>query len=492
VEVERIVDGDRGERVAGGTIGPYDEMLVEPGRPRPLYARLHDRIQGLTGPELERRQLVARRALRDQGITFSVYGDARGTEKLLPFDLVPRVLDPATWSRIEAGLRQRVHALNLFLDDLYGPGLILRDGAVPADVVLSAPGFQRELVGFPVPGGIHCHVAGIDLVRDPRGDFWVLEDNLRTPSGISYVLVNRQMLKRVFPELFAGYDVRPVDGYCHQLLECPRWLAPAGVDDPTVVLLTPGMNNSAYFEHLFLAKQMGIELVEGSDLMVDQDEVFMRTTSGLRRVHVIYRRLDDYFLDPLSGRPDSVLGVAGLVNAHRAGRVGIANGLGNGVADDKAVYALVPDIIRYYLAEEPLLPNVPTYLCSREAERHWVLEHLRELVVKTVAGSGGHGMLMGPTSTRAEREEMRRRILAQPRDYIAQPVIDLSVQPTYVGGKLVSRHQDLRPFVLSGPETSVTPGGLTRVALEEGSLVVNSSRGGGSRDTWVLAGPSGD
>jgi uncharacterized circularly permuted ATP-grasp superfamily protein len=378
-------------------------------------------------------------------------------------------------------------ALNLFLDDVYGRKLILKQNAVPPEIVLTSPQYLREVEGLPVPHGIHSHIAGIDLVRDHNGDFFVLEDNLRTPSGVSYVLANRHVMKRVLPDLFAGYPVRPVEGYVHELLRHLRWLAPNGVDDPTVVLLTPGINNSAYYEHLYLAKQMGIELVEGTDLVVDQDHVFMRTTRGLRPVHVIYRRLDDTWLDPIFGRQESLVGVAGLVNAYRAGNVVIANALGNGVADDKAVYALVPKIIRYYLDEDPILPNVQTYLCAFDDDRHYVLEHLEHLVVKTVDASGGYGMLIGPESTKEEREDFRRRIEARPRSFIAQPVVALSVQPVFDGGRLRRTHQDLRPFVLSGPDVHVTPGGLTRVALKDGSLVVNSSQGGGSRDTWVMA-----
>jgi uncharacterized circularly permuted ATP-grasp superfamily protein len=467
--------------------GSYDEMLAAPGQPRRPYVRIHQRLQQLGHPELRRRQRVAQSAFRDLGITFTVYQDQRGIEKLFPLDLIPRVIEGREWARLERGLQQRVTALNLFLDDVYGEQRILRQGAIPSDVVLSSAGFMRELVGLPAPRGLRCHVAGIDLVRDRRGEFHVLEDNLRTPSGISYVLANRQILKRVLPELFVGYDVRPVEGYCLEFLSNLRWLAMPRVADPTVVLLTPGIHNSAYFEHWFLAKQMGIELVEGPDLLVDRDRVFMRTTDGLRPVDVIYRRIDDEFLDPIFGRSDSLVGVPGLVNAYRAGGVVLANGLGNGVADDKAVYALVPDMIRYYLGEEPVLPNVPTYLCSREDERRYVLEHIEHLVVKTVDGSGGYGMLIGPMSTAAQRARMRRLVRAQPRQFIAQPVIDLSVQPVLTAGGLASRHQDLRPFVLSGRETTVTPGGLTRVALRPGSLVVNSSQGGGSRDTWVTS-----
>jgi uncharacterized circularly permuted ATP-grasp superfamily protein len=424
---------------------------------------------------------------RNHGITFAVYPDAQGTEKVFPFDIIPRLISAHTWRRLEAGLKQRMAALNLFLDDVYGRKLILRQKAVPPEIVLTSPQYLREVEGLPVPHGIHSHIAGIDLVRDHNGDFFVLEDNLRTPSGVSYVLANRHVMKRVLPDLFAGYPVRPVEGYVHELLRHLRWLAPTGVDDPTVVLLTPGINNSAYYEHLYLAKQMGIELVEGTDLVVDQDHVFMRTTRGLRPVHVIYRRLDDTWLDPIFGRQESLVGVAGLVNAYRAGNVAIANALGNGVADDKAVYALVPKIIRYYLDEDPILPNVQTYLCAFDDDRRYVLEHLENLVVKTVDASGGYGMLIGPESTREEREDFRRRIEARPRSFIAQPVVALSVQPVFDGGRLRRTHQDLRPFVLSGPDVHVTAGGLTRVALKDGSLVVNSSQGGGSRDTWVMA-----
>lgn len=480
------------------TNGFYDEMLAGAGQPRPAYKRLHDNLNRLGAAELERRHDLAMQMFRNHGITFAVYPDAQGTEKVFPFDIIPRVISARTWARLEAGLKQRMAALNMFLDDIYSRKLILKDRAVPREIVLSSPQYMREVEGLPVPHGIHCHIAGIDLVRDEKGEFFVLEDNLRTPSGVSYVLANRHVMKRVLPDLFAGYPVRPVEGYVHELLRHLRWLAPKGIDDPSVVLLTPGIYNAAYYEHLYLAKQMGIELVEGTDLVVDQDRVFMRTTQGLRPVHVIYRRLDDEWLDPIFGRQESLVGVAGLVNAYRAGNVAIANGLGNGVADDKAVYALVPEIIRYYLGEDPVLPNVETYLCAVESEARHVLANLDKLVVKTVDASGGYGMLIGPASTNAEREEFRRRIEAQPRAFIAQPVVALSVQPVLENGKLRRSHQDLRPFVLTGPDIHVIAGGLTRVALKPGSLVVNSSQGGGSRDTWVMAedddglGPDGD
>jgi len=467
--------------------GFYDEMLAGPGQPRPAYRRLYEQLNHLGPKELARRHDLAMQMFRNHGITFAVYPDAQGTEKVFPFDIIPRLISAHTWKRLEAGLKQRLAALNLFLDDVYGRKLILHQRAVPPEIVLTSPQYLREIEGLPVPHGIHSHIAGIDLVRDHKGDFFVLEDNLRTPSGVSYVLANRHVMKRVLPDLFAGHPVRPVEGYVHELLRHLRWLAPRGVDDPTVVLLTPGINNSAYYEHLYLAKQMGIELVEGTDLVVDQDHVFMRTTRGLKPVHVIYRRLDDDWLDPIFGRQESLVGVAGLVNAYRAGNVAIANALGNGVADDKAVYALVPKIIRYYLDEDPILPNVETYLCAFDEDRRYVVEHLEQLVVKTVDSSGGYGMLIGPESTKEQREDFRRRIEERPRSFIAQPVVALSVQPVFDGGKLRRTHQDLRPFVLTGPDVHVTPGGLTRVALKDGSLVVNSSQGGGSRDTWVMA-----
>ena len=467
--------------------GFYDEMLAAPGQPRPAYRRLYEHLHQLGPRELARRRDLAMQMFRNHGITFAVYPDAQGTEKVFPFDIIPRVISAQTWRRLEAGLKQRMAALNLFLDDVYNRKLILRQRAIPPETVLTSPQYLREVEGLPVPHGIHCHIAGVDLIRDHTGEFYVLEDNLRTPSGVSYVLANRHVMKRVLPDLFAGYAVRPVEGYIHDLLRHLRWLAPDGVDDPTIVLLTPGINNSAYYEHLYLAKQMGIELVEGTDLVVDQDHVFMRTTHGLEPVHVIYRRLDDEWLDPIFGRQESLVGVAGLVNAYRVGNVAIANALGNGVADDKAVYALVPKIIRYYLDEDPILPNVPTYLCAVDEDRRYVLDNLENLVVKTVDGSGGYGILIGPESTKAQREEFHQRITMWPRSFIAQPVVNLSVQPIFDGGRFRRTHQDLRPFVLTGPDVHVTSGGLTRVALRAGSLVVNSSQGGGSRDTWVMS-----
>jgi uncharacterized circularly permuted ATP-grasp superfamily protein len=472
--------------------GFYDEMLAAVGQPRPGYRRLYDSLNSLGAAELQRRHGLALQLFRNHGITFAVYPDEQGTEKVFPFDVIPRIIPAATWRRLEAGLKQRLAALNLFLDDVYSRKLILRQRAIPPEIVLSSSLYMREIEGLKVPHGIHCHIAGIDLVRDEKGEFFVLEDNLRTPSGASYVLANRYVMKRVLPDLFAGYPVRPVEGYVHELLSHLRWLAPQGVDDPTVVLLTPGINNSAYYEHLYLAKQMGVELVEGTDLVVDEDHVFMRTTRGLRPVHVIYRRIDDEWLDPIFGRQESLVGVAGLMNAYRAGNVAIANAPGNGVADDKAVYALIPRILRYYLGEDPILPNVETFVCAIETDRRYVVDHLDSLVVKTVDASGGYGMLIGPASTLQERQDFRRRIESHPRAFIAQPVVALSIQPVLDGGRLRPGHQDLRPFVLTGPTVQVTPGGLTRVALKPGSLIVNSSQGGGSRDTWVMAESTGE
>jgi len=474
------------------TNGFYDEMLAAPSRPRPAYRRLYEALTRLGAAELQRRHALAMEMFRNHGITFAVYPDAQGTEKVFPFDVIPRVIEAGTWRRIEEGLKQRLRALNFFLDDVYGRKLILKQRGIPREIVLSSSLYLREIEALAVPHGIHCHIAGIDLVRNEKGEFFVLEDNLRTPSGASYVQANRYVMKRILPDLFAGYPVRPVEGYVHELLRHLRWLSPKGVDDPNVVLLTPGINNAAYYEHLYLAKQMGVELVQGSDLVVDEDHVFMRTTRGLTPVHVIYRRIDDEWLDPIFGRQESLVGVAGLINAYRAGNVAIANALGNGVADDKAVYALVPSIVKFYLDEDPILPNVETYLCAVESDRRYVVEHLENLVVKTVDASGGYGMLIGPASTKQEREEFRRRIQASPRSFIAQPVVALSVQPVFDGGNLRPGHQDLRPFILTGPDVYVTPGGLTRVALKPGSLVVNSSQGGGSRDTWVMAQESED
>jgi len=468
--------------------GFFDELMAPDGTVRAHYRRLAERLGTFTPEELARRERLRDAAFRTAGITFTVYGEGEGLERTFPMDLIPRVIPADEWAAIEAGLVQRVTALNLFLDDLYvGERAAVRDGVVPEWLIQSSDGFTREAFGIPVPRGARCLVAGIDLVRDGQGTYRVLEDNLRNPSGISYVLENRVAMTRVLPSVFGAERVRSVDHYGASLLAALRHVAPAAAGDPEVVVLTPGVFNSAYFEHAFLARQMGVELVEGPDLVVDEHVVFMRTTRGLQRVDVIYRRIDDDFLDPVCLREDSVLGVPGLLAAARAGNVTIANAVGNGVADDKAVYAYVPALIRYYLNQEPLLPNVDTYLLWDREQREDVLDRLHELVVKPVAASGGYGMLIGPSAGELELEEFRRRIEADPRAYIAQEVVQLSRHPTLVGDHLEGRHIDLRPFVLSGERTEVIPGGLTRVALRKGSLVVNSSQGGGSKDTWVLA-----
>jgi uncharacterized circularly permuted ATP-grasp superfamily protein len=469
----------------------FDEVVAADGTPRPHYEALVRRMAGLSPQQMAERERVRDAAFREAGITFTVYGEGEGIERTFPMDLVPRIIPADEWEHIEAGLVQRVTALNRFLDDLYvGDRAAVHDGIVPRWLITSSDGFQREAFGVSVPHGARCLVAGIDLVRDADGTYRVLEDNLRNPSGVSYVLENRAAMTRVLPRMFDEHHVRPVDHYGPSLLNALRRVSPAGSDpDPTVVVLTPGVFNSAYFEHAFLARQMGVELVEGRDLVVDDHVVSMRTTHGLRRVDVIYRRVDDAFLDPVVFRPDSILGVPGLMSAARAGNVTIANAVGNGVADDKAVYAFVPDLIRYYLGAEPILDSVPTYLLWDADQRADVLDRLDELVVKPVAESGGYGMLIGPCASDADIERMRRRIEADPRGYIAQEVVALSRHPTLVNDRLAGRHIDLRPFVLCGDTVEVIPGGLTRVALREGSLVVNSSQGGGSKDTWVLADP---
>jgi uncharacterized circularly permuted ATP-grasp superfamily protein len=466
--------------------GFCDEVFAAPGMPRPHYAALSRRLATLSADEVDARRRAADLAFRVGGITFAVNHGAEGTEKIMPFDLVPRVIMADEWDRIARGLEQRVRALNLFLDDIYHGQRILRAGVLPAELVLGASGYRRELRGVDVPLGVYTHVTGSDIVRDASGELFVLEDNLRTPSGVSYVLENRRVLERVWPQIFQDYDVRPVEGYPQDLLEVLQSIAPSTAEEPVVVVLTPGVYNSAYFEHCALAKAMGVELVQGSDLFVDDGAVFMRTTQGRRRVDVIYRRVDDDYLDPLAFRSDSFLGVPGLLACYRLGRVSLANAIGTGVADDKAVYALVPEIIRYYLSEEPVLGNVPTYLPVRADDMKYVLAHLPELVVKAVNESGGYGMMIGPHASRAELTEFRARIIANPRNFIAQPTLALSRHPCWVDDHLEGRHVDLRPFVLFGREVRITPGGLTRVALRNGSLVVNSSQGGGGKDTWVL------
>jgi len=468
------------------TEGFFDEMFQADGPPRAGSALLVQRIQALAEGELLHRQRAAEQALLHMGITFNVHGDEAGTERIFPFDIIPRIVEAADWASIEPGLKQRIQALNLFLADVYQEQHILKDGIIPAAVVQSARCLLRPCVGLHPPRGVWCHITGTDLVRDRDGQIYVLEDNLRCPSGVSYVLENRQVLKRTFPQVFEASRVRPVDDYPSRLLEMLQYLAPDSVTAPTVVVLTPGIYNSAYFEHAFLAQQMGVELVEGRDLVVTDGFVFMRTTRGLQRVDVIYRRIDDDFLDPLTFRPDSLLGVPGLFAVYKAGRVALANAPGTGVADDKVIYAYVPKIIRYYLGEDSILPNVPTYVCWDDTERQHVLANLDRLVVKVANESGGYGMLIGPHASAAERAVFAERIQANPRNYIAQPTLALSRAPVIVEDHFEGRHVDLRPYILYGREIYVLPGGLTRVALRQGSLVVNSSQGGGSKDTWVL------
>lgn len=463
----------------------YDELMQDSGVPRAGAELLIECIASLRDGELSRYQRAAEAAMYRMGVTFAVYGAAEGTEKIMPFDVIPRIINATEWRGIELGLKQRIHALNLFLDDIYHEQKILRDGVVPRELILSATSYRPQCVGLNVPRGIWCHVTGTDLVRDRDGRFFVLEDNLRCPSGVSYVLENRQVLKRTFPKVFEASRVRAVDNYPSHLLETLEYLGVDGIS-PTAVLLTPGIYNSAYFEHSFLAQQMGIELVEGKDLVVANGFVHMRTTHGLRRVDVIYRRIDDDFLDPRAFRRDSMLGVPGLMQAYAAGNVALANAPGTGVADDKAVYAYIPKIIKYYLGEDIVLPNVPTYLCGEEKDRSYVLSNLDKLVVKATNESGGYGMLVGPHATPAQREEFRERIRANPRNYIAQPTLSLSRAPVLVDNSIEGRHVDLRPYILYGKDIYVMPGGLTRVALKKDSLVVNSSQGGGSKDTWVL------
>ena len=464
----------------------YDEMFSRGGTARSPYQELYQRLLELSMDTLQQRQQAADVAFLNQGITFTVYGGDEGTERIWPYDLLPRIITSGEWEVVERGLAQRITALNLFLKDIYHEGRILTEGIVPRALVYSCKHFRREMQGLNVPHDTYISIVGSDLVRLPDGTFAVLEDNLRVPSGVSYMLANRQVMKNVFPTLFGSYDVRPIDHYGQALLNTLSSLAPLMRPDPTIVLLTPGVYNSAYFEHTFLARQMGIELVEGRDLLVHDNIVYMRTTAGLRRVDVIYRRIDDDFLDPLAFRPDSTLGVPGLLNAYRAGNVSLANAIGTGIADDKALYAYVPAIIRYYLGEEIILPNVETYLLTDASQQRYVLEHLDKLVVKAVGESGGYGMLIGPYSTAVQREEFRHAILANPRNYIAQPTLALSRAPCVMDGQIEPRHVDLRPFILNGDRITIVPGGLTRVALRRGSLVVNSSQGGGSKDTWVL------
>jgi len=471
-----------------GRAGFFDEMFGLSGEVVTHYQKFQSALANLTPAEFGNKRHSVELAFLRQGVTFNVYGDARGAERIFPFDLVPRIIPAKEWEFIERGLTQRITALNLFLHDIYHEQRIIKDGVIPASYVLSGKHFRREFVGFEVPKDIYIHVCGTDLIRDDKGQYMVLEDNGRCPSGVSYVLENRRAMKRSFPGMFESIGVRPVDHYPQELLKMLQHIAPAGVVEPTVVLLTPGAYNSAYFEHTYLARQMGIEIVEGRDLFVRDEHVFMRTTKGLKPVHVIYRRLDDDFLDPTVFRRDSMLGVPGLVRAYRAGNVSLANSIGTGIADDKVVYYFVPRMIEYYLDQKPIIPNVPTYLASEPEDYKFILANLEKLVVKAANESGGYGMLMGPKAPQEEIAEFRKRIEADPRNYIAQPMISLSTHPTCVEDGFEGRHVDLRPFILCGEKTVIVPGGLTRVALRKGSLVVNSSQGGGSKDTWVLYG----
>ena len=470
--------------------GFHDELLDGSLRPRPGAELLVSRLAAASDGELAERQRAADRLLLTMGITFNVYGHEAGTEKIWPFDVVPRVIEAAEWAVIERGLKQRIHALNLFIDDIYNRRRIVADGVVPDWLVDSGKCFRGPCAGLAPPRGVWCHITGTDLVRGGDGVIYVLEDNLRTPSGVSYVLENREVMKRTFPQLFAGQRISPVENYPEKLLAMLEYIAPPQARDPTVVVLTPGIYNSAYFEHSFLARSMGIEIVTGADLVVQNDRVYMKTTKGPKPVHVIYRRIDDDFLDPKVFRPDSLLGVPGLVEAYRKGNVSLANSIGTGVADDKVVYYYVPAMIKFYLGEDPVLPNVETFLSAVPSDRKYILENLENLVVKSANESGGYGMLIGPRATKDEIAHFRGLIKADPRNFIAQPVISLSRSPTWCDGSMQGRHIDLRPFVLCGEEVRIIPGGLTRVAMREGSLVVNSSQGGGSKDTWVLDGGS--
>jgi len=473
------------------TEGFYDELFEGPGRPRRGTSILIDKLESLPEGDILRRQKAAEAALFNMGVTFTVYSDETGIEKIFPFDIIPRIVEPEDWKQIESGLKQRIHALNLFINDVYHKQRIIKDGIIPEYLLYSGKCFQHQCRGLTPPKGVWCHITGTDLVRDNDGKYYVLEDNLRTPSGVSYVLENRQVLKRTFPHVFEASKVRPVDDYPERLLSTLQNLTTQDSYQPNVVLLTPGVYNSAYFEHSFLAQQMGIELVEGSDLVVSDGYVFMRTTKGFEKVDVIYRRIDDTFLDPKAFNPNSMLGVPGIMEVYKAGHVALANAPGTGIADDKVIYAYVPNIIKYYTGEDPILPNVPTYVCWEEKEMKHVLGNLDKFVVKAANESGGYGMLVGPHASRSEREKFAELIKASPRNYIAQPTVSLSRVPVIVDDHFEGRHVDLRPYVLYGEDIYVMPGGLTRVALKKGSLVVNSSQGGGSKDTWVLENVSG-
>jgi len=466
----------------------FDEMFVRPGEPREHYRVLFDQLRQLNRDTFDERRRAADVQFLYQGITFTVYNAQEGIERIFPFDLIPRIITNSEWRTLERGLTQRVTALNLFIHDVYHEQKIIKDKVMPPYLVFGAKHFRREMMGVSVPKNAYIHITGTDLIRDKDGTYYVLEDNGRSPSGVSYMLENRLAMKRTFGRMFERYGVMPIEHYPAELLATLRSIAPQNNPEPTVVLLTPGIYNSAYYEHSFLARQMGIEIVEGRDLVCHDNHVYMRTTQGLQPVDVIYRRIDDDFLDPLSFRPDTILGVPGLFNAYRAGNVALANAIGTGVADDKAIYAFVPDMIRYYLNEDPIIPNVPTYLAYRENELSHILANLDKLVIKSVNESGGYGMLVGPHSTKAQQEEFADKLRGNPRNFIAQPTISLSRHPTYGDQEFYGCHIDLRPYILNGERVTIVPGGLTRVALNRGSLVVNSSQGGGSKDTWVLFG----
>ncbi|BEV11221.1 circularly permuted type 2 ATP-grasp protein [Asticcacaulis sp. DW145] len=468
------------------TEGFFDELFASDGVPHAAAAGLVEQLDALSRADLKRRQKQAEDILYQSGNTFNVYGDKKGTEKILPFDIIPRLVSAADWDKLERGINQRIRALNLFIQDIYNDQKILKDKVIPAELIFSSACYLKPCEGLSPPKGVWTHISGTDFVRDGDGEFYVLEDNLRCPSGISYVLENRAVQKRILPKAFQTLKVRPVSNYGDHLYKTLKFIAPEGKDEPNIVVLTPGIYNSAYFEHAYLAQQMGVPLCQNSDLVVEGDTVYMRTTQGLKQVDVIYRRIDDEFIDPQVFRKDSLLGVPGIMNAYRKGKVALANAPGTGIADDKAVYAYVPKIVKYYLGEEALAQNVPTYICEDDKERDYVLANLDKLVVKAVNLSGGYGMLIGPKSTKAEQKEFAEKIRARPRDYIAQPTLSLSRAPTLIGNGIEGRHVDFRPYSLFGEEVFTLPGGLTRVALKKGSLVVNSSQGGGSKDTWVL------
>lgn len=467
----------------------FDEMFTADGQVRPHYKSLKIRFDELGGKEFDQKRQAVDLSFMRMGITFTVYGDSEGTERIFPFDLVPRIIPNKEWEYLQRGLEQRITALNMFLHDIYHEQRIIKEGVIPASYVLTAKHFRPEFMNCKVPRDIYIHVCGTDLIRNEKGEYLVLEDNGRCPSGVSYVLENRQAMKRAFPNLFERAGVRPVDNYANDLLNTLRYAAPQGKDNPTIAILTPGIYNSAYFEHTFLAKEMGIHIVEGGDLLVRDSKVYMRTTKGLQQVDVIYRRIDDDFLDPCVFRPDSALGIPGLVNAYRSGNVSLANSIGTGVADDKVMYYFVPRMIKFYLGQDPIIPNVPTFLATEKEDLKYMLENTAKLVVKSANEAGGYGMLIGPKATSAEIKDFQRKIKAEPRNFIAQPTISLSRHPTYTDlSHMEGRHIDFRPYILYGDKIRIMPGGLTRVALKKGSLVVNSSQGGGSKDTWVLYG----